>query len=164
MPKKTVREMNRMERQHYSLGSKTFRSTIMGATILGLAALIIGLGIYTYTLIHQYITEAFNLSKSAAAILQEVVDAEPLAVGVLADYHAMSETEREQTGSDGYRERFSAYTEREDYKMIRKVFDDFANAVDIDDIYLAMYDRETGALVYMVDQDSDPETSVFPAD
>ena len=164
MPKKTIREMNTVERQHYSLASKTFRSTIMGAIVLGVAALIIGLGIYTYTLVHQYITEAFNLSKSAAAILQEVVDVEPLADGVMSDYRAMSDSEREQTGTDAYRARFSDYTKRTDYQKIRDVFNDFANAVDVDDIYLAMYDRNTDALVYMVDHDDDPETCVLPAD
>ena len=164
MPKKTVREMSDIERQHYSLASKTFRSTIMGALILGVAALIIGLGIYTYTLVHQYITEAFNLSKSAAAILREVVDVEPLADGVMSDYHAMSDSEREQTGTDEYHARFADYTKREDYQKIREVFNDFANAVDVDDVYLAMYDRNTDALVYMADHDDDPDTCGLPAD
>ncbi|MBQ3285857.1 MAG: SpoIIE family protein phosphatase [Ruminococcus sp.] len=164
MPKKSIREMSNLEKKHYSLEAKTFRSTIMGALILGLAALIIGLGIYTYTLVHQYITEAFNLSKSAAAILQEVVDVEPLADGVMTDYHAMSDSEREQTGTDAYRARFSDYTKREDYQKIRDVFDKFANAVDVDDVYLAMYDRNTDALVYMADHDDDPETCVYPLD
>ena len=156
--------MGAFERRHHSLEAKAFRSTIMGAIVLGLTALLIGLGIYTYTLVHQYISEAFNLSKSAAAILQEVVDVEPLADDVIADYKALSDAQREQTATDAYRKRFSAYTEREDYQMICKVLRDFANAVDIDDIYLAMYDRETSALVYMADADEDPETYVMPGD
>ena len=164
MPKKSVREMSRLERRRYSLASKTFRSTIMGAIVLGAAALIIGLGIYTYTLVHQYITEAFNLSKSAAAIMQKAIDVEPLATDVMADYHALSEEERQQTGNKEYRDRFSSYLEREDYQMVHQVLDDFADAVDIDDIYLAKYDRNTDALVYMVDQDTDPETCVTPVE
>ena len=100
MPKKSIREMNRLERNHFSLESKTFRSTIMGAIVLGVAALILGLGVYSYTLIHQYITEAFNLSKSAAAILQEVVDVEPLSTDVKADYRALSDAERELVRTD----------------------------------------------------------------
>ena len=164
MPKKRVKDMGAFERKHYSLEAKAFRSAIKGAIILGLAALLIGLGIYTYTLVHQYITEAFNLSKSAAAILQETVDIEPLATGIIKDYHALSETERNELSTDDYRERFSSYTKRDDYMMIRKVLSDFANTVNIDDIYLAMYDRETGALVYMVDPDTDSETMVLPGD
>ena len=48
--------------------------------------------------------------------------------------------------------------------MIRTILEDFANAVDIDDIYLAMYDRDTCSLIYIVDQDNDPETQVMPVE
>ena len=164
MPKKSIKEMSTYERRRYSLEAKAFRSTIMGAIILGLAALVIGLSIYTYTLVHQYITESFNLSKSAAAILRETVDVEPIANDIMAEYHALSDDEREQSGTKEYRDRFTAYTKRDDYQMIRKVLGDFANVVDIDDIYLAMYDRDSKALVYMVDADDDPETMVTPVD
>ena len=164
MPKKRLKDMSAIEKKHHSLEAKAFRSTIMGAIVLGIAALIIGLSIYTYTLVHQYITEAFNLSKSAAAILREVTDVEPLSTAVLNEYRSLSEEEREQSGTDEYRERFASYTQREDYTMIRKVLTDFVNAVDIDDIYLAMYDRESNALVYIADPDDDPETYVKPVD
>ena len=164
MPKKRIKDMSAFEKRRYSLEAKAFRSTIMGAIVLGLAALLIGLGIYTYTLVHQYITEAFNLSKSAAAILSQTVDVEPLATSVMADYHKLSDTEKELTGTDAYRSRYSSYAERDDYQMARKVLADFANAVEIDDIYLGMYDRDNNALVYIADQDDDPETLVMPVD
>ena len=112
MPRKTVRDMSVRERQHYSLASKTFRITILSSIVLGLNALVIGLGIYTYTLVHQYITEAFNLSKSAAAIIAETVDVKPLATDIMADYRAMTDEERDETGTDEYRERLSADTKR----------------------------------------------------
>ena len=150
--------MSRIERQHYSLASKTFRSTIMGAVILGLAALIIGLGAYTYALIHQYISEAFNLSKSAAAILQDGDDVEQLSKSIMTDYRAMTDEEREQAYTPEYRERYSHYLGRKDYKDIHKVLDNLAGAVEIDDIYIAVYDADSSALVYMADHDTNPET------
>ena len=164
MPKKSIREMSDFERRRHSLARKSFRSTIMGALVLGLAALIIGLGIYTYTLIHQYITEAFNLSKSAVAIMHETVDVEPLSKDVLSAYRAQSDSEREQPGTPEYRERFAHFTEREDYQSIHRVLRDLADAIEVDALYMAMYDRETNALVYIVDQDEDPETLVMPCD
>lgn len=164
MPKKTIREMSDVERKHHSLARKAFRSTIVGALVLGLAALIIGLGIYTYTLIHQYITEAFNLSKSAVAIMHEIVDTEPLSKDVLTAYREQSESEREQPGTPEYRERFAHFTEREDYRSIHRVLRDLAEAIEVDALYMAMYDRETNALVYIVDQDENPETVVMPCD
>ena len=164
MPKKTIREMSDAERKRHSLARKTFRSTILGALVLGFAALIIGLGIYTYTLIHQYITEAFNLSKSAVAIMHEIVDTEPLSKDVLTAYREQSESEREQPGTPEYRERFAHFTEREDYRSIHRVLRDLAEAIEVDALYMAMYDRETNALVYIVDQDENPETVVMPCD
>ena len=164
MPKKTIREMSDAERKRHSLARKAFRSTILGALVLGLAALIIGLGIYTYTLIHQYITEAFNLSKSAVAIMHEIVDTEPLSKDVLAAYREQSESEREQPGTPEYRERFAHFTEREDYRSIHRVLRDLAEAIEVDALYMAMYDRETNALVYIVDQDENPETVVMPCE
>ena len=164
MPKKTIREMSDVERKRHSLARKAFRSTIVGALVLGLAALIIGLGIYTYTLIHQYITEAFNLSKSAVAIMHEIVDTEPLSKDVLTAYREQSESEREQSGTPEYRERFAHFTEREDYRSIHRVLRDLAEAIEVDALYMAMYDRETNALVYIVDQDENPETVVMPCD
>ena len=45
MPDNSVREMNALERKHYSLAARTFHATVMGAAILGLVALLIGLGL-----------------------------------------------------------------------------------------------------------------------
>ena len=164
MPKKSIREMSAFEKKRHSLEAKAFRSTIMGAIILGLAALVIGMGIYTYTLVRQYITEAYNLSKSAAAIMHEVVDVEPLATDILSEFRTLSDSEREQTHTDDYRERFFAYTEREDYLLAHKVLSDFSNAANIDDIYLVVYDSDNSAMVYLVDPEDDPETCVMPMD
>lgn len=164
MPKKSIREMSKIEKQHYSLASKTFRSTIIGAIVLGVAALIIGLGAYTYALVHQYITEAYNISKSACEILKDNDNVEKLTNSIMADFRAMTDAEREQVYTPEYRERFSHYTKREDFKEIHKVLESLGNAVDIEDIYLATYDPEHNALVYMVDLDEDPETCVMPLD
>ena len=164
MPRKSVREMGLFERRHNSLSTKAFRSTLFASFILGAAALVIGLSIYTYTLVHQYITEAFNLSKSAAAVLQTEVDVEPLADDIMDDYRSMSEAERAQNRTAEYRERFSGYTKREEYKTVKELLGEFLNAVDIDDIYLGMYDRDTNALIYMVDPDDDPQSYVKPLD
>ncbi len=165
MPKKAITEMSSLARKHYSLEAKAFRSTLKGAIILGLAALIIGLGSYIYSLVHQYIAEAQNLSKSAAAIIKEVVDIEPLADDVMKEYRAMTPEQRDKTGEDEYREKFSYFTEREEYKAAHKVLYDYINAIDIDDIYIGMYDRKTSALVYITDPgDDDPDTFVLPVD
>ena len=65
MPKKTVREMTALERQHYSLSSRVFHATILGSILLGLVALVIGLGLYTYSSVNHHVSTAFNLTRSA---------------------------------------------------------------------------------------------------
>ena len=163
MPEKSVREMSAVERKFYSLEARTFHSTVMGAIIFGLAALLIGLGFYTYALIHQRITEAFTLSRSAAAILQEVVDVEPYADDLMVAFHDQNRNRLEPMTPE-YRERFAPFTGREDYSTIRQVLDKFLSASEIDALYLGIYDEQNSVLVFMADPDTDPETAVLPGD
>ncbi len=153
MPEKSVREMSELERKHYSLAARTFHATVMTAVVLGLVALAIGLGLYTYALTNQYIAEAFQCSRSAVAILEKVVDVQPLANDVMTAYRSQSE----ETDIDGF-------TKREDYLLIRSVLEDFGNSSNMDAIYLAMYDRDTSAMVYLVDPDENPETQMLPTE
>ena len=115
MPEKTVREMNEMERKHYSLAARVFHSAMMGSVVLGLVALLIGLGLYTNALVGQYIGEAFGLSRSAAAVVEQVIDTQSLSSDVMEIYHSLSEEERAEPRSDEFRAHFSDITEREDY-------------------------------------------------
>ncbi|MCR4963511.1 MAG: PP2C family protein-serine/threonine phosphatase [Firmicutes bacterium] len=164
MPEKTVREMNRLERRHFSLAARTFHATLLGSAVLGLVTLAVGLGLYTYSLVRQYITESFSLSRNAAAVLDELVDVEPLAGLVMDSYRGLDDAERAQTGTDAYRARFSAITEREDYQTVRRTLSKFGGYGNIDAIYLAMYDEESAAMVYIADPDEDPETAMLPCD
>ena len=164
MPEKSVREMTPRERKRHSLAAKTFRSALMGSVILGLVAFAIGLGLYTYALVKHYTAQAFSISRSAAAILEKTADVEPLADSVMAAYRDQTEQERSETGTEAYRARFSSFTEREDFEAVCSVLADFNDSNDVDDVYLAMYDPETCAMVYIVDPDHDPETRVMPAD
>ena len=157
MPQKTVREMNKFERQHYSLAARVFHAVLNGSIILGTVALLIGLGLYTFAVVQQYILESFNLTRSTNAIMKEVVDTSDLSAEVLRRYHAMSEAERSDPDSAVYQAKFSDLTEREDYQMIRAILEHFLESSEVYDLYVAMYDRETGALVYIVDPEDDPE-------
>ncbi len=164
MPEKSIRDMSSFERRHHSLEARTFHAVLVGAAVLGLVAFVIGLGLYTYAAASRNVSEAFQLTRSAAAILQKTVDTEPLAADILKAYCAQSEEERAGNGTDEYRARFAPFTEREDFAAARAVLADFAGASDMDAIYLAMYDRGTSAMVYLVDPDESPETGLFPAD
>lgn len=162
MPEKSISEMSGFEKVHYSMSSKIFRATLMGSIIPGLASLAIGLGLYTYVLVNRYISEAFNLSRSAAAIIENVENTELFADEVMTAYHSLSDSELEETGSEAYLQRFASLTKRQDYEMIRRIFYDLLESSDVDDLYLAMYDEKSSALVYMAD--ADQEAPLLPVE
>lgn len=164
MPQKSIREMSRLERQHYSLASRSFRATIMGAVILGLIALAIGLGLYAVALGGQYIGEAFNLSRNAQSIICKDVNVEPLVSEVMERYYAMTPAQRENVDSDAYKAAFADITEREDYITARSMLADFLASSDVFDVYIVAYDTQTASVVYIADPEEDEEFKCLPGD
>ncbi len=162
MPKKSVREMTRLERMRHSLSSRVFRAVLFGSILLGVICLLIGLGLYTVAVAKQDISTAFNLSQNASAILGKTVDTEAVSREVMTRYRSLSDREREDPYSEDYAARFSDIYDRDDYKMISAVLSDFKNSSDVYDIYLAMYDKNTEAIVYIVDPETDPEIQCNP--
>ncbi len=157
MPKKSVREMTKLERMRHSLSSRIFRFVLLGSVLLGAVCLIIGLSLYTAAVARQDISTAFNLSRNASAVLYRAADTEPLSREVMNRYRSLSEAERADPSSESYKAHFSDLTEREDYKMILSVLSDYRNSSDVYDIYLAMYDSRSDAMIYIADPDpNDP--------
>ena len=70
MPDKSVREMSLWERRRHSLAARTFYAVVAMAVILGLAAVLIGVGMYYRTVSGQYIRNAYSVSAEASAILR----------------------------------------------------------------------------------------------
>ena len=153
MPKKRIREMTWLQRMRYSLSSRIFRIVLLGSVLLGTVCLLIGLSLYTIAVARQDISTAFNLSRNAAAILAETADTEPLSREVMNRYRALTDEERADPSSEAYKAHFSDLTEREDYKIILSVLYDFRESSDVYDIYLAMYDSKSDAMVYIADPD-----------
>ncbi len=153
MPEKTIREMSSIERSHHSLEAKTFRATVIGCVVLGLVLLVIGLGLYSVTVTRQYVSQAFYLSQTAAQSAGHGADSIGLANRVMATYRAMSDEERAGTGTDAYRARFAAEEASGEYDVLIHMLAGFSRNIGISDVYLAMYDEETCAMVYIVDPD-----------
>ena len=153
MAKKSVREMTKLERARHSLSSRIFRVVLLGSVLLGIVCLLIGLSLYTVAVARQDISTAFNLSRNASAILDKAADTESLSREVMNRYRYLSDTERADPVSAEYMARFEDLTKNDDYKMIHAVLSDFIESSDVYDIYLAMYDKGSDALVYIVDPD-----------
>ena len=162
MPEKTIREMSAAERQHYSLQARVFRATLMGSVLLGLVALVIGLGLYTSALIEQYTSQAFLQSKNAASMLARVVSVEPLADYVMDTYNGLTEEEKETCDSGEYCARFSALQDNPDFQSTLSILRNFQETSEVSDIYLAMYTLDPARLVYIADPDENPQTCFAP--
>ena len=162
MPKKSVREMTKLERMRHSLSSRVFRAVLLGSVLLGVVCLMIGLSLYSIAVARQNISTAFNLSRNASAILHKTADTETLSREVMTRYRSLSEEERADPSSETYQAVFADLTEREDYKTILSVLSDFKASSEVYDIYLAMYDSQNNAIVYIADPELSPENHCEP--
>ena len=164
MPEKSVREMSDAERRHHSLSARVFHATLVGAAVLGLVMLLIGLGLYSNALIGRYTGDAFALSRYAALSISRTPDASELAEEVMSVYRGLDGEMREKTGTAEYRMLFADAEKSETYRTLLPFLRSFCESGDVYDVYLAMYDRENSALVYFVDPDQNAETKFHPGE
>lgn len=137
-----------------SLAAKTVRSPVLSCMLFGAVVLLIGLGFYIYTLSNQYIKHAFETASHASLSVSYGADSRRLADNVMHIYRGLSEEERQAVGTEEYRAHFSEIDtgEGSDYDTLIRILSNFLdNGEEIFDIYLAMYDRDTCAMVYLAD-------------
>ncbi len=175
MPEKSVRQMSRFEREHNSLSARTFRAIISSSILIGLVALLIGLGLFVYVLTTRYIDTAFNASKIAESITEKVLDVKPTVDEIMEIYNSLDPErfadieaaayKREERGTKEFglmfKDYFQAFYDIEfekDFLQIRSILEDFRKSSGVDDIYLAMYDAEKNRLIHLVDPDDSDET------
>ena len=164
MPNKSVREMSEWELRRNSLGYKVFRSTLFGALALGLVALVVGLGLYTWSLVQQYIRESFSIARSVAASAEKWIDQDILTDEVMNVFRSMTDEELAATDTEPYRARFAHVEELSQFQSMRKLLGDYLGSSDMNDLYFGVYDRSKAALVYICDPDTNPETLCYPGD
>ena len=164
MAEKSVREMTERERRRFSLSAKVFRATLMGSLVLGLVAIVIGLGLYLYALVGQYVGEAFGLSRSTSIVVAQVVDTEPLADEVMRIYRSLTPEELAMTGTPDYREKFAHVTETPEYRRLNSILREFGSSSEVQDVYFAVYDQATSAIVYVCDPEDQEDLICAPGD
>ena len=164
MPEKSVRDMNRLQRQHYSLSSRVFRSSFVGSLILGIAALMIGVGLYAYALLQQYTVEAYHLTQNASTMLARVTNIDSLSHKTMEIYGGLSEQERAEMGTEAYRARFAELSRLQSYRNAVDLLDLLKQDSNVFDLYIAMFDEPTSAIVYIADPETDPQYICEPGD
>ena len=128
--------------------------SVAGALTIGFVGLLVGLYIYAGNLFDKFVSDTFELTGTARQVSMNFAEPESLAAEVVRIYRGLSEEERSGTGSDAYHDCFGKITESGDYQTLYKVLHDFSVLNDVDDVYYAVYDRDTSALIYIVDPDT----------
>ena len=162
--RKEISEMNKIEKKHYSLEAKTFRTVILGAILLGLVAFAIGFSFYAYSLTRQYIDQAFVLSKNVALILKKTVDIESMAKDIMNIYEDLPEQELKKNRTTVYRSNFKFINQSDDYKKLNYILSEFKENAMVDDLYCGIYDKDTSALIFIADPDERNEYVYEPGD
>ena len=88
MPKKTVWEMNEFEKNHYSLGGRTFRAVIALSLFISIAAIGFGFFLYSSSIDREYRIKAWQNARTAAGAIN-MKEAKREA-GQLAEIYSMS--------------------------------------------------------------------------
>ena len=137
-----------------SLAEKVTVMSVAGALTIGFVGLLVGLYIYADNLFDKFVSDTFKLTETARTVSVNFAEPESLSDEVMRIYRGLSEEERSGTGSDAYHDCFGKITESGDYQTLYKVLHDFSVLNDVDDVYYAVYDRDTSALIYIVDPDT----------
>ena len=164
MPEKSIREMSERERRRYSLAARSSRSVWLNSIILGLVALAIGVILYVIALAGQYVGMAFNLARQTSMSVSHAngADAAELANEVMQIYRGLSPAERDKQGTPEYRALFQQVEESSSYDILINILKQTLRSNDVYDVYLAMYDRDSCAMVYMVDPEE--EERLYPGE
>lgn len=143
---------------------KTIRLIVISCILLGVTALIIGIALYSRQIYSTAIDNSFNIASHAKVPVMHAADPIELSRQVMDIYRSLSDDQRQLVGSDEYRKLFSDVDTGPDsaYYKIRNILLGFFNDASISDVYIAMYDKDTKALVYIVDP-SDMNT-FYPGD
>lgn len=145
-----------------TISSMIARVTVNGCILLGVVALIMGLGFYSVSRGRQYITLACNTANQAAINVQHGADVVPVAQRVMEIYRGLSEEDRQKLGTDEYRDFFAEIQADPQYQHVINILGGYLEFSDVYDVYLAMYDRETCTMVYIVDPEE--EDRLYPGE
>ena len=137
-----------------SITAKTIRITVICFLTLGLTALVTGLLFYGTALMRQSVREAYNLASHVSFSATRGADSVALAEEVMDIYHGLTDDERQKVGTPEYLSYFEGINtgKGSDHDILFHMLQSFQYD-SVDDLYLAMYDNTTCALVYIIDPD-----------
>ena len=151
-------------KKYGTLATRFLWATVLSVLVPGVATLIIGLSLYRSALLHRYVTDYSGLCRGIATYLEADTDIADLSREIYGVYRDMSQLERDQMETDAYRARFAHAEASPAYKTSFSVLQEFGAACHVTYLYIATFDRETEAVVYIADPDIVPEEKEGPGD
>lgn len=148
MPKKTVREMNFLERAHYSLGAKMFHAVIIITVFISIAAIAFGFYLYSTAVRREYRSQAWHTAKTAEALVDHDAATKKI-TEILNIYNANAEFD-EPTAE--YLKKYELVRDTE-FEDIRAVLYSIQAENEASSVYFAAIDRERSRLIYLIDSD-----------
>ena len=146
MPTKTVWEMNAFEKNHYSLGGRTFRAVIALSLFISIAAIGFGFFLYSSSIDREYRIKAWQNARTAAGAIN-MVEAKREAGQLAEIYNSLSDEEIGKE-DEAYLEKFAGVTRGggEDLKAQLYIL---MKSTDSKASYIAMLDREHERMVFL---------------
>ena len=166
MSKKSVKDMNNLEKLHNSLSAKTVRSTIKSCIIFGLICQLVALTFFAVSITKQYISVATSTANQAKLSTTNGADAVGFSKSIMSVYNSLSEDERQKIGTEEYRSYFNEADihAKGNYDDLFNILNRIRQYSDVFDVYIAMYDVENQRVINMVDTDENIETRLYPGE
>lgn len=141
------------KKKRVSLSAKMTNYVVLSCFIFGIMAEAIGLSLYGNALSKQCINHAFATVNNVSSSVRHGVDSVAMAEQVMEIYNSLTDEQRMKTGTPEYNEYFSAVDTSKggEHDVLMHIMGAYINTGEIDDLYLAMFDQERNALVYIAD-------------
>ena len=151
MPKKSIREMNNLERAHYSIRSRTFKMILACALIVSVASIAFGIFLYSVTLRDQNVALAHNIAKMPT-MMYNTADCKAFADPVMEVYYENAEKSAGAENSEAYLNAFQKFYAG-DFETIREKLYEIQERNEAYSVYLGAIDLKNKRLVYLIDSD-----------
>jgi sigma-B regulation protein RsbU (phosphoserine phosphatase) len=151
MPKKSVREMNTVERLRYSLGARTLGGIILMAVLLGAAAITFGFILYKDSVSREYRSEAWNLSKTVVTVMDEDLVRDKTEK-TLALYEEYSPEVKDDDFTHYYAEKFRSLKDS-DFNAAFSELVMLEGRNKAEQIFIAAIDKQENRIIYIIDTD-----------
>ncbi len=147
-------DKEKKRQKNRSLASKVTFATIIGALVIGLVGLVVGLVIYVRMLVMENARDFLYVTVTARSFIKDEAAVDDLTKEVMDIYGSLGEDERRETGTEEYRRLFAEVSKREDYQEFYDLLNRFRLLNAVDNVYFVVYDEENSSLVHVIDTDS----------